>query len=144
MLTKGYAEEVPDDKIERKSKVWYLPHHAVITEKKPDKLRIVFDCASKYQGESLNDKCFQGPDLNNSLLNVLLRFRQHQYAIMSDIEAMYYQVRVPEDDRDALRFLWFDDDGSLIHYRMTCHVFGGVWCACAATYSLRHVMLRAE
>ncbi len=64
----------------------------MINNKKPDKLRIVFDCAAKFLGESLNDKCLQGPDLNNRLLNVLLRFRQHQFAIMADVEAMYYQM----------------------------------------------------
>ncbi len=108
MIEKGYAEKVPIDAVDRKEKVWYLPHHGVISDKKPGKLRIVFDCASKFLGESLNDKCLQGPDLNNKLLNILLRFRQHQFAITADVEAMYYQVRVEEDDRDVLRFLWYD------------------------------------
>jgi hypothetical protein len=140
MIRNRYAEEVPLDKIHGPDKVWYLPHHAVITDKKPDKLRIVFDCASRFQGESLNDKCLQGPDLNNKLLYVLLKFRQHKYAIMSDVEAMYYQVRVSEDHRDSLRFLWYDSAGNIVHYRMTSHVFGGVWCACVATYALRRTI----
>ena len=65
------------------------PHHAVVSESKPGKVRIVFDCAAKLDGVSLNNQCLQGPDLNNKLLHVLLRFRQYQYAIMADIEAMY-------------------------------------------------------
>ena len=137
MMDKGYAEEVSEKDVSENAKIWYLPHQAVITDKKPDKLRVVYDCASKYEGESLNDKCLRGPDLNNRLLYILLRFRQHQYAIMADVEAMYYQVRVPEYDRDALRFLWYGEDGEIKYYRMTSHVFGGVWCACAATYALR-------
>ena len=140
MFDKGYAEKVPDDQIDREDKVWYLPHHGVLNAKKPDKLRIVFDCAARFLGESLNDKCLQGPDLNNRLLNVLLRFRQHQFAIMADVEAMYYQVRVESDDRDVLRFLWYDCDGNVVQYRMTSHVFGGIWCACVATYALRHTI----
>ena len=144
MLKKGHAEEVPADSVKCDEGVWYLPHHAVVTDKRPDKLRVVFDCAAKFKGESLNDKCMQGPDLNNRLLYVLLRFRQHKYAIMADVEAMYYQVRVPEGDRDALRFLWYDENGEIAHYRMTSHVFGGIWCASAATYALRQTVCHAE
>ena len=138
-IINGYAESVPDDQMSC-DKVWYLPHHAVVTEKKPEKTRIVFDCAAKCEGESLNDKCYQGPDLNNKLLHVLLRFRQYRYAIMADVEAMYYQVLIPQEDRDALRFLWFGADGNIQHLRMTRHVFGGIWCAASSTYALRRVL----
>jgi hypothetical protein len=141
LLDAGYAEKVDYPDVQLCEGVWYLPHHAVISDKKPGKLRVVYDCASKFQGESLNDKCMQGPDLCNKLLYVLLRFRQHEYAMMADIEAMYYQVLVPIKDRDALRFMWYDQEGSIMHYRMTRHVFGGVWCSSAATYALRRTLL---
>ena len=59
------------------------------------------------QGVSLNDKVHQGPDLTNSLVGVLQRFRQEQIALMADVEGMFHQVRVSEQDRDALRFLWW-------------------------------------
>lgn len=107
----GYAEAAPTG--ESLEKTWYLPHQAVINSRKPEKLRVVFDCASKFQNESLNDKCYKGPNLTNSLLGVLMRFRQHQFAGTADIESMYYQVRVPESDRDALRFLWYAPDGNV-------------------------------
>ena len=86
LVSKGYAE--PISEYERKGRTWYLPHQAVTTEKKPDKLRVVFDCAAKYNGESLNDKGLQGPDLNNKLVPVVIRFRQHEHAVVADIEAM--------------------------------------------------------
>ena len=143
LVEKGYAEPVSNIVSgipNSSSKTWYLPHHAVISDKKPGKLRVVFDCAAKYQGESLNDKCKQGPDLNNKLVHVLLRFRQHQLAIMADVEAMYYQVKVREQDRDALRFLWVDENGEEAVFRMNAHIFGGVWCACVATYALRRTL----
>lgn len=57
------------------------------------------------------------------------------------IEAMYHQVVIPKEDRDALRFLWCDDNGHIIHYRMTRHLFGGMWCSCSSTYALRRVLL---
>ena len=69
-------------------------------ESKPGKVRIVFDCATKCGGVSLNSECYQGPDLCNKLLNVLLRFRQYDCALMADIKAVYLQVREPEIDRD--------------------------------------------
>ena len=137
ILTKGYAEPVPRDEYISENKTWYLPHQPVVSDKKPGKLRVVFDCAARYRGESLNDKALQGPDLNNRLSHVILRFREHPYAFMADVEAMYNQVHVPEEDRDALRFLWYDKDGTVQYYRMTRHLFGGVWCASAATYALR-------
>lgn len=141
LLVKGYAEQVTDSEIQNSSsKIWYLPHHGVISDKKPGKLRVVFDCAAQFKGESLNDKCKQGPDLNNKLVHVLLRFRQHELAIMADVEAMYYQVKVSEEDRDALRFLWVDEEGREVVYRMNAHIFGGIWCACIATYAMRRTL----
>ena len=70
LIGKGHAEpaSAPDDV----SRIWYLPHHLVLNPKKPGKVRVVFDCAARYLGESLNDKCLSGPDLINHLLHVLL------------------------------------------------------------------------
>ena len=65
-----------------------------------------------------------------------MRFREHPYAVSGDIEAMYNQVLVPYEDRDVLRFLWFDGE-NIAHYHMKVHLFGGVWCSSAATYALR-------
>jgi len=144
LLDKGYAEPVNEDGFCTPRDIWYLPHHPVITDKKPDKLRIVFDCAAKFKGESLNDKCLQGPDLNNKLLHVLLRFRQHEYAFTADIESMYYQVKIPVEQRDILRFLWLDNNGNICQYRMTGHVFGGVWCASSTCYALRQSLVSKD
>jgi hypothetical protein len=140
LCEKGYAEKIPSDDVITSGKVWYLPHQAVVSDKKPGKLRVVYDCSSKYLGQSLNDKCLQGPDLTNKLLHVLLRFRNHSYALTADIEAMYYQVLVAPEDVDCLRFLWSGSDGVLEHYRMLRHVFGGVWSGCAASYALRRTV----
>ena len=137
MLDKGYAERVPDSELSVSDGcVWYLPHHHVMSAAKPGKIRIVFDCGAQYRGVSLNNQCSQGPDLTNKLINVLLKFRQYRFGIMADIEGMYLQVRIPDKDRNALRFLWFDQ-GRLVEYRMTAHLFGGVWCSASSTFALR-------
>ena len=72
-IEKGYAEKVRDDG-KRNACTWFLPHHPVMNPKKPDKLRVVFDCAAKFMGVSPNDKLLQGPDLLSRLLGVLTRF----------------------------------------------------------------------
>ena len=69
----------------------------------------------------------QGPDLTNNLVGVLTRFRQEPVAVMADVEAMFYQVRVREFDRDLLRFLWWpwgNLDEDVVEYRMSVHTFG--------------------
>ena len=137
LLIKGYAERVSVKLYDVNKNVWYLPHHAVTSVNKPGKIRVVFDCASKYLGKSLNDMCMGGPDMINNLQHVFLRFRNYEYAISADIEAMYYQVTVPENQRDLLRFLWLRDDGAVDHYRMCENVFGGVWSGSAASYALK-------
>jgi len=91
MVTKGYASEVAEEEVNRSDgAVWYLPHHPVLNPNKPDKLRVVFDCAAQYKGTSLNDQVLQGPDLTNQLIGVLLRFGQEPVAVMADIEAMFH------------------------------------------------------
>ena len=107
--------------------IWYLPHHAVNHPQKPDKVRIVFNCSASYDGDSLNNNLVQGPHLTNSLVGVIIRFRQGNVAIMSDIEAMFHQVRVAPEHTDLLRFLWWPDgrlDEEVATYRMCVHLFG--------------------
>ena len=100
-LKNKYAEIVPDSEVE--NVLWYLPHHGVYNQSKR-KLRIVFDCSAKFKGVSLNDCLLQGPDLTNSLLGVLLRFRKERFAFSCDIQKMYYQFRVPKSDRNYMGF----------------------------------------
>ena len=136
----GYSEKVPVEEIPLlDDTVWYLPYHAVVSASKPGKVRVVFDCAAKQGDVSLNNQGLQGPDLNNKLVHVLLRFRQYQYTITADIEAMYLQVRISVKDRNTLRFLW-QTDGSVVEYRMTSYLFGGVWCASSSTFALRKIV----
>ena len=39
-----------------------------------------------------------GPDLLQNLLYIILKFRQHRYAVSADIEGMFLQVGVPDQD----------------------------------------------
>ena len=91
LLQKGFARRVPQH-MNNVATTWLLPHHPVFHPKKPEKTRVVFDCSAKYRDTSLNGQLSQGPDLTNSLVGVLTRFRKGQVAIMADIESMFLQV----------------------------------------------------
>ena len=66
-IKKGYVRKVPQEQLDRRyGKVWYIPHHGVYHQKKPDKIRIVFNCSARYRGTSLNERLLQGSDLTNS------------------------------------------------------------------------------
>lgn len=94
MIIQRHAELVPLDQLTHSNgKVWYIPHHGVYHPQK-GKLRVVFDCAASYKGTSLSSQLFQGPDLTNSLIGVLVRFRQEPIAIVADIQSMFHQVHV--------------------------------------------------
>ena len=76
---------------------------------KQDKILVAFDAASLHNAVSLNNQLLQGSDFTNSLLGILLRFRQYPIALVADIKGMFNQVKVPPEDSDALRFLWWED-----------------------------------
>lgn len=96
VIEKGYAEKVPREQLHGMSgKVWYIPHHGVHPRKGS---LLVFDCGATYQGTLLNSELLQGPDLTSLLLGVLPRFRQEPVACMGDIQAVFHQVKVAEQD----------------------------------------------
>lgn len=62
---------------------------------------MVFDAASKYDTVLVNDNLLTSPDLLNSLVEILLRFRSRKIgSIMADVEQMFHHVEVFEEDTD--------------------------------------------
>ena len=141
MIDNGFMEEVPEDEL-NKDNVWYIMHHGVYHKTKK-KIRIVFNCSLKYGHKSLNDALYQGIDMTNKLLGVLLRFRLEHVAFMGDITKMFYQVKVTPKHRDYLRFFWTDNGdlhSSPREYRLTVHVFGATSSPSVANYALRQTV----
>lgn len=78
-----HAELAPP--LREEEECWFLPLFGVYHPKKKDQIRGVFDSSAKHKGVSLNDVLFRGPDLTNSLLGVLLRFRKEPVAIILSV-----------------------------------------------------------
>ncbi|XP_073459912.1 uncharacterized protein [Aquarana catesbeiana] len=138
MFEDDHAEIAPP--LKDNEECWYLPIFGVYHPKKPGKIRVVFDSSSRHQGVSLNDVLLKGPDLNNTLLGVLIRFRKEAVAIVADIQQMFHSFQVKEEHRNFLRFLWFKDNDptkNITEYRMKVHVFGNSPSPAVAIYGLK-------
>ena len=86
----------------------------------------------------------QGPDLNNRLDAMLLRFRKESIAVVADVESMFHQALVSPRDRDSLRFLWWRDGDftkGAIPHRMKVQLFGATSSPSCAAFSLRQAAL---
>lgn len=126
---KGIIELVPADEAEVKGH--YLSHRGVIKEGSSTPLRPVFDASAKCRDSpSLNECLEKGPNLIELISSILLRFRRDKFGVIADIEKAFLQIGLNENDRDFLRFLWYDELGSIITYRhvrvifdVTCSLF---------------------
>ena len=114
--------------------VHYIPHHAVVTPtKSTTKLRIVYDASAKAKqsDRSLNENLYRGPVMLHDLCGILMRFRLHKIAMVSDIEKAFLQIGIQPVDRDVTRFLWIKDvnkpvtdKNNIIEYRFCRVPFG--------------------
>ena len=138
-VAKGHARKVSPEELRNPTqKRWMLPHHAVVSANK-SKIRVVFDAAARFQGMSLNDALITGPDLLRNLVGVLIRFREERVALVADVEQMFHQVRVKEQDQAALSFLWrnMDQGRAPDVYQMMVVIFGAKCSPTLANYALR-------
>lgn len=100
---------------------YYIPHHPVLK-----KFRVVFDASAKTtNGHSLNDIQFPGPKLQHDLYDTVLRFRIGRIALSADVQKMFRQVRIIEDQWDLQRILWREDPlDELKEYWLTVITYG--------------------
>ena len=103
---------------------WYLPYFVTSQAKK----RIVYDGKAKFRGVCVNDAILSGPDLLNSLVGILMRFRFGEFALMADVTKCYFQIGLPEAQRDLFRILWYENDdvehGRIVPFRFCVHPWG--------------------
>ena len=68
---------------------------------------------------------YAGPPLQNKLWDVLVHQRGYPVVVSGDIQKAFLQVRVRENERDALRFYWrSEEDSQLETLRFTRVLFG--------------------
>ncbi|XP_015437066.1 PREDICTED: uncharacterized protein LOC107192351 [Dufourea novaeangliae] len=116
---------------------FYLPHHGVLkATTTTTKLRVVFNGSrSTSSGKSLNDCLYTGPNLLPPLADVFQRWRRHLVTFTADVEKMYRQILVHEDDQDYQWILWrAEHHEKVTDYTLSTVTYG---LACAPYLALR-------
>lgn len=118
---------------------YFLPHHAVFKESTTTKLRTVFNASQKSSnGLSLNDTMAMGKIKQPKILELLIRWRQYRIAVVGDIEKMYKQIRIADDQQHLLLILWRNEvTGRIEIYALTTVTFGVANAPCTAIRVLR-------
>ncbi|XP_063839096.1 uncharacterized protein LOC135088143 [Ostrinia nubilalis] len=114
-----------DDNIPRLT--CHLPHHCVIREQSTTtKLRVVFNASNKTSsGLSLNDVMCRGPNLQQDIQNLIIKWRQHRFAFTADLEKMFRQIWLSEKDQDLQRIMWRDHPtDQLREYKLSTVTYG--------------------
>uniref|UniRef100_A0A1I7W2Q3 Reverse transcriptase domain-containing protein n=1 Tax=Loa loa TaxID=7209 RepID=A0A1I7W2Q3_LOALO len=81
-----------------------------------------------------------------SLIGILLRTRQKRYLVIADVEKVFLQVSLKQEDRDVTRFLWLKDktkgatQKNLATYRFTRVPFGVVSSPFLLAAVIRHLL----
>lgn len=132
---KGYIKKLEKREVTSGGKSWYIPFFTVFNKNK-NKVRLVWDAAAVVNDISLNSVLLKGPDLLKSLTGVLMRFREHPFALCGDIREMYHQIRITPEDQKAQYFLWRYGDSSkeIDTYSMTVMTFGASCSPTLANY----------
>ena len=119
---------------------WYLPFF-VTQSAMP---RVVYDGAAAADGVSLNQAVLAGENLLNRLVKVLIRFWLGKYACVADVSKCFFQVRIPRDQQDLFRIIWFENNdiekGVTKVFRFTRHVWGVNSSPYVALVALNHLV----
>ncbi|XP_037931348.1 uncharacterized protein LOC119666139 [Teleopsis dalmanni] len=110
---------------------FYMPHQAVIRDDhSTTKVRVVFDASAKTtNGKSLNEILHTGPKLQLDIFQLLIKWRLWKYVMTADIEKMYRQVLVAEEDQPYQTILWREDPEKPIEEFVLKTVTYGTSCA---------------
>jgi len=101
----GHMERIES---EPEKSSFYMPHHGVLRQcSTTTKLRVVFNASQKTNhGVSLNDFLHAGPNIQNDLVDVIVRWRLYAYVFTADVEKMFRQIIVHPEDRNYQMILW--------------------------------------
>ncbi|CAG9125559.1 unnamed protein product [Plutella xylostella] len=126
---------------------YFIPHHGVLRESSSTtKLRVVFNASSPTtSGISFNDLQMVGPVVQDDLLSILLRFRQHKYILSADVAKMYRCIEVHPDDRNLQQIVWRDNSSHPITaFKLNTVTYGTASAPFLATRCLKQLGLECN
>jgi len=106
---------------------FFSPHHGVLREDSTTtKLRVVFNSSfPSSSGHSYNSLQMVGPTVQEDLLSILIRFRQHSYVVSADVCKMYRQILVDDKYKPLQLILWRSSpEKELQSYSLNTVVYG--------------------
>ncbi|GFW90786.1 integrase catalytic domain-containing protein [Trichonephila clavipes] len=109
------------------SKIYFLPHHAVMKgDSVSTKLRVVFDGTCKpSNGNSLNSILGIGKMLQPDLFMILVKLRLNEIAFSADIQQMYRQILIDQEDQNFQCIVWRESKHSPMREYKLCTVTYG-------------------
>ncbi|XP_062703992.1 uncharacterized protein LOC134286395 [Aedes albopictus] len=122
----------------------YLPHHPVVKEESTTtKVRVVFDASCKTStGTSLNDTLLAGPVIQDDLRSIILRSRTRQIMVIADVEKMFRQIGISEEDAPLQSILWRTDPNAEVStYELTTVTYGTKPAPFLATRTLKQLAM---
>ncbi|GFY08279.1 uncharacterized protein TNCV_1356861 [Trichonephila clavipes] len=142
----GIIEAIPMTEVSKPGH--YLLHRPVIkSSSATTKVLSVFDASFKRPGyASLNECLSVGPSLSEQIPPLSLRFRIGAIGVIADIKQAFLQLAVKPEDRDYLRFLWWNtkDKSKFKFFRHCRLVFGETSSPFLLNASIRHHVNSAE
>ena len=103
---------------------FFLNHFPVIRRGTTYDVRPVFNASFKRgKNKSLNDFLYKGNLMGLNLIKMLLFWRFYQHVLLGDIQKAFLQVKVENEDRKYLRYLW-EKDGKLLTIQFSSVIFG--------------------
>ena len=107
---------------------FYIPTFMVIkTDRATTKYRLIMNGAYEFHGQCINDFLMPGPSRMNKVWDVMMKSRRKLYLLACDVESMFLNIRVSEEQQDPLylRALFRDPKTAKIRaVQCKTHVFG--------------------
>ena len=93
------------------------------------------------RGTPLNDYLAKGTNINNSLFDVALRFREFEVGVVADVSKMFQGIKITPDDSRFHRYVFRERPCDPLQvYELTTVTFGDKPSPTAAIIALRHVI----
>ncbi|XP_063389320.1 uncharacterized protein LOC134675090 [Cydia fagiglandana] len=111
---------------ENDTQSYLFAHHGILRESLSTKLRVVFDGSmATTSGVSFNQIQLIGPTVQDDLISILIRMRQHKFIVTADVEKMYRMINVTPSQHSLQQILWrFEPYEQLQQYKLHTVTYG--------------------